>query len=205
MAQSEISKPIYVILDGNNYFLWTQGMCSFLKGRKLWIYVTGQRLPPKQQKDKTEDALALQLEDQDDVNYQIITWLRNTSTPSVSIKFGSYDTAKDVWDMLASRYVESDGIVDHYKVLLVAKGFTQEYGIGYEETFAPVACLSSVRTLIVVFASRHWPLFQMDLKNAFLNGELTEEVYMQLPPSFSHPPGFSHKVCRLRRTLYGLK
>ena len=68
-----------------------------------------------------------------------------------------------------------------------------------------MARLSSVRTLIAVSASRYWPLFQMDVKNAFLNGELTEEVYMQLPPGFSHPPSFSHKVCRLRRTLYGLK
>uniref|UniRef100_A0A2N9GP76 Integrase catalytic domain-containing protein n=1 Tax=Fagus sylvatica TaxID=28930 RepID=A0A2N9GP76_FAGSY len=99
----------------------------------------------------------------------------------------------------------SDGTVDRYKARLVAKGFTQEYGIDYEETFAPVARLSSVRTLIAVSASRHWPLFQMDVKNAFLNGELTEEVYMQLPPGFSQPPGFSHKVCRLRRALYGLK
>uniref|UniRef100_A0A2N9IPC5 Integrase catalytic domain-containing protein n=1 Tax=Fagus sylvatica TaxID=28930 RepID=A0A2N9IPC5_FAGSY len=99
----------------------------------------------------------------------------------------------------------SDGTVDRYKARLVAKGFTQEYGIDYEETFAPVARLSSVRTLIAVSASRHWPLFQMDVKNAFLNGELTEEVYMQLPPGFSQPPGFSPKVCRLRRALYGLK
>jgi hypothetical protein len=67
-----------------------------------------------------------------------------------------------------------------------------------------VARLSSVRTLIAVFASRHWPLFQMDVKNV-LNGELTEEVYMKLPPGFSHSSGFSHKVCRLRRALYGLK
>uniref|UniRef100_A0A2N9GH63 Integrase catalytic domain-containing protein n=1 Tax=Fagus sylvatica TaxID=28930 RepID=A0A2N9GH63_FAGSY len=99
----------------------------------------------------------------------------------------------------------SDGTIDRYKACLVAKEFTQEYGIDYEETFAPVACLSSIRTLIAVSASRHWPLFQMDVKNAFLNGELTEEVYMQLPPGFSQPPGFSHKVCRLRRALYGLK
>uniref|UniRef100_A0A2N9GCN7 Reverse transcriptase Ty1/copia-type domain-containing protein n=1 Tax=Fagus sylvatica TaxID=28930 RepID=A0A2N9GCN7_FAGSY len=99
----------------------------------------------------------------------------------------------------------SDGTVDRYKARLVAKGFTQEYGIDYEETFAPVACLSSVRTLIRVSVSRHWPLFQMDVKNAFLNGELTEEVYMQLPPGFSQPSGFSYKVCRLRRALYGLK
>ena len=68
-----------------------------------------------------------------------------------------------------------------------------------------MARLSSVRTLIAVSSSRHWPLFQMDVKNTFLNGELTEEVYMQLPPGFSQPPGFSHKVCRLRQALYGLK
>jgi hypothetical protein len=51
MAQSEISKPIHVILDGDNYSLWAQGMSSFLKGCKLWLYVTGQRYPPKQQKE----------------------------------------------------------------------------------------------------------------------------------------------------------
>ena len=99
----------------------------------------------------------------------------------------------------------SDGTVDRYKARLVVKGFTQEYGIDYEETFASVACLSSVRTLITISTSRHWPLFQMDVKNDFLNGELTEEIYMQFPPGFSHSPGFSHKVCRLRWALYNLK
>uniref|UniRef100_A0A2N9I8W4 Integrase catalytic domain-containing protein n=1 Tax=Fagus sylvatica TaxID=28930 RepID=A0A2N9I8W4_FAGSY len=96
----------------------------------------------------------------------------------------------------------SDGSIERYKARLVAKGFTQEYGIDYEETFAPVARLSSVRTLLAVAASRQWQLFQMDVKNAFLNGDLSEEVYMQPPPGLSHPPD---KVCRLRRALYGLK
>ena len=99
----------------------------------------------------------------------------------------------------------SDGTVDRYKAQLISRGFTQEYGIDYEETFAPVARLSSVKTLIVVSAARKWPLFHMDVKNAFLNGELLEEVYMKLPPGYSHPLGFPHRVCRLRRALYGLK
>ena len=99
----------------------------------------------------------------------------------------------------------SDDIVDRYKARLVARGFTQEYEIDYEETFALVARLSSVRTLIAVSTARKWPLFQMDVKNAFLNGELSEEVYMKLPPSYSHAPGFPHRVFGLQRTLYGLK
>lgn len=96
----------------------------------------------------------------------------------------------------------SDGTVERYKARLVAKGFTQEYGIDYEETFAPVARLTSVRSLLAIAAARGWSLCQMDVKNAFLNGDLTEEVYMQLPPG---SPSSSHQVCRLRRALYGLK
>jgi hypothetical protein len=96
----------------------------------------------------------------------------------------------------------SDGSIERYKARLVAKGFTHEYGIDYEETFAPVARLSSVSTLLAVAASRQWKLFQMDVKNAFLNGDLSEEVYMQPPPGLSHPPD---KVCQLRRALNGLK
>ena len=96
----------------------------------------------------------------------------------------------------------SDGSIERYKARLVAKGFTQEYGIDYEETFAPVARISSVRALLAVAAASKWDLFQMDVKNAFLNGDLSEEVYMQPPPGLSVD---SNKVCHLRRALYGLK
>ena len=97
---------------------------------------------------------------------------------------------------------KADGFVERYKACLVAKGFTQEYGIDYVETFAPVARLTSVKCLIVMAAVRRWRLYQMDVKNAFLNGELHEEVYMQPPPGY---PQSGSQVCRLRRTLYGLK
>ena len=96
----------------------------------------------------------------------------------------------------------SDGTIEHYKARLVAKGFTQEYGIDYEETFTLVARISSVRALLAVTVASKWDLFQMDVKNAFLNGELSEEVYMQPPPSLSVD---SNKVCHFRRALYGLK
>ena len=96
----------------------------------------------------------------------------------------------------------SDGSVERYKARLVAKGFTQEYGIDYEETFAPVARLTSVRSIIAVATARNWNMFQMDVKNAFLNGDITEEVYMKPPPGYTHSP---RQVCKLRRALYGLK
>ena len=91
---------------------------------------------------------------------------------------------------------------ERYKARLVAKSFTQKYGIDYEETFTPVARISSVRALLAVAAASKWDLFQMDVKNAFLNGDLSEEVYMQPPPSLCFE---SIKVCYLRRALYGLK
>ena len=96
----------------------------------------------------------------------------------------------------------SDGSIERYKTRLVAKGFTQEYEIDYEETFAPVARISSVRALLAVASTSKWDLFQMDVKNAFLNGYLIEEVYMQPPLSLSVE---LNKVCHLRRALYGLK
>ena len=96
----------------------------------------------------------------------------------------------------------SDGFVERYKARLVAKGFTQEYEIDYEETFAPIARISSVRALLAVVATSKWKLFQMDVKNAFLNENLSEEVYMQPPLGLSAE---LNKVCHIRHALYGLK
>ena len=96
----------------------------------------------------------------------------------------------------------SDGTIERYKARLVAKGFMQEYGIDYEETFAPVVRLTSVRSLIAIATSKRWSLSQMDVKNAFLNGDLTEKVYMHPSLGIEHPP---HTVYRLCHAIYGLK
>uniref|UniRef100_A0A2N9HWE0 Integrase catalytic domain-containing protein n=1 Tax=Fagus sylvatica TaxID=28930 RepID=A0A2N9HWE0_FAGSY len=77
-----------------------------------------------------------------------------------------------------------DGTVDRLKARLVAKGFTQTYGLDYTETFSPVAKLNSIRIIISLAANLDWPLHQLDVKNAFLHGDLTETVYMTQPPGF---------------------
>jgi hypothetical protein len=72
----------------------------------------------------------------------------------------------------------SNGSISRYKVRLVAKGYAQTHGIDYEETFAPLAKMATMRVVITVAASRGWVLHQMDVKDAFLHGELQEEVYL---------------------------
>ena len=97
-----------------------------------------------------------------------------------------------------------DGVVEWYKARLIAQGFTQTYGIDYEETFAPVAKLNSIRVLLSIAANLDWRLHQLHIKNAFLNGTLEEEVYMRVPPGFE-ANGNPDKVCKLKKALYDLK
>ncbi|GJV49437.1 retrotransposon protein, putative, ty1-copia subclass [Tanacetum coccineum] len=97
-----------------------------------------------------------------------------------------------------------DGAVHTYKARLVAKGFTQTYGVDYEETFSPVADIRAIRILIAIAAFYDYEIWQMNVKTTFLNGHLSEEVYMVQLEGFVNPK-FPNRVCKLKRSIYGLK
>ncbi|KAM2935575.1 hypothetical protein COP2_033275 [Malus domestica] len=98
---------------------------------------------------------------------------------------------------------KADGSVERYKARLVARGFTQTFGVAYKETFAPVAKMNSVKVLLSIVVNCGWTLYQMDVKNAFLQGELQEEVYIQPPPGSNGIQG--SMVCKLHKAIYRLK
>ncbi|GJU39262.1 retrovirus-related pol polyprotein from transposon TNT 1-94 [Tanacetum coccineum] len=97
-----------------------------------------------------------------------------------------------------------DGSISTFKARLVAKGYRQREGLDYSDTYAPVARISSLRTLIAIFSIKGLYIHQMDVNTAFLNGYLHEEVYMKQPEGFMIQ-GQENKVCRLIKSLYDLK
>jgi hypothetical protein len=91
-----------------------------------------------------------------------------------------------------------DGSMSRYKARLVTKGYVETYGIDYEDTYSPIAKMTTVRAIIARAVAKGWSLHQMDVKNVFLHGDLQEEVYMEQPPGYvdqTHP----NLVCRLKK------
>ena len=111
--------------------------------------------------------------------------------------------------MISTKWVfrnkqDENGLVVRNKARLVARGFSQKEGIDYEETFAPVARYTSIRTIIAIDVAKSWKLHQMDVKTAFLNGVIEEEFYIEQPKGYEIHDRETY-VCRLKKALYDLK
>ena len=95
-----------------------------------------------------------------------------------------------------------DGKTCKYKTRLVEKGFSQVQGVDYYETFAPIAKIDSIHLVLAILASKHWEVHHMDVKLAFIHGDIHEYIYMKQHEGYISDPSL---VCKLKKSLYGLK
>ncbi|GJR53626.1 ribonuclease H-like domain-containing protein [Tanacetum coccineum] len=123
------------------------------------------------------------------------TWILVLKPPNVNM-------VRSMWLFRHKYHV--DGSLSRYKARLVANVRSQQFGVDCDETFSPVVKPVTIRIVLSIALSRNWRVHQIDVKNAFLNGDLSEIVYMYQPPGFVESR-FPNHVCQLQRSLYGLK
>ena len=131
-----------------------------------------------------------------------MTCLTDNGTWELTDLLENRQVVKCRWVYLTRRATQ--GNITHYRTHLIAKGFSQTTGINYEETFAPIARLDSLRLLLLLAANFDMEVHHIDIKSAYLNRDLAEEIYMDQLKGFM-VPGQESKVCHLKKALYGLK
>ena len=135
------------------------------------------------------------------INDEVESILKNHTWELVDLPPGSKPLG---YKWIFKKKMKADGSIDKYKARLVIKGYKQKEGLDYFDTYSPVTRISSIQMLIAIVAIHNLEIHQMDVKTAFLNGDLDKEIYMEQPRGFM-VPGQEKKVCRLVKALYGLK
>ncbi|GJZ73664.1 retrotransposon protein, putative, ty1-copia subclass, partial [Tanacetum coccineum] len=140
----------------------------------------------------------------DEPHSDIIPIRRSTRTRRPTDHMCLYFDAEEHDKWLFKKKTNIDRVVHTYKAHLVAKGYTQTSRIDYKETFSLVADIRAIRILIAIAIFYDYEIWQMDVKTAFLNGYLSEEVYIKQPKGFVNPK-YPKRVCKLKHSIYGLK
>ena len=135
------------------------------------------------------------------INDEVESIWQNHTWELVDLPLGSKPLG---YNWIFKKKMKADESINKYKARLVIKGYKQKEGLDYFDTYSPVTRISSIRMLIAIAAIHNLEIHQMDVKTAFLNGDLDEEIYMEQPEGFM-VPGQEKKVCRLVKSLYGLK
>ena len=184
--------------QSTRHSMTTRSQMGIRKPNLRYALVASKTIPPLPQ--TVAEALAhpgwrLAMLDELDSIFQNHTWVLTEATKHMNI--------------LGCRWVvtvklHADGTLNRLKTRLVAKGFRQEEGIDFTETYSSVVRTSTIRIVLAVATSKNWSITQLDVKNAFLHGDLKEEVFMIQPPGFEDRAKPNH-VCSLKKALYGLK
>ena len=135
------------------------------------------------------------------IKSEIDSILQNHTLELVDLPPGSKPLG---YKWIFKRNMKADGTINKFKARLVIKGYKQKEGLDYFDTYSPVMRINSIRMELAIAALRNLEVHQMDVKTAFLNGDLDEEIYMEQPKRFISP-GQEKKVCKLVKSLYGLK
>ena len=135
------------------------------------------------------------------IKSEVDSILQNHTWELVDLPSG-YKPLESKW--IFKRKIKADGSIDKYKVRLAIKGYRQQEGLDYFDTYSPVTRINFIRMILAIAVLRNLEVHQMDVKTAFLNGDLEEEIYMEQPEGFI-VLGQEKKVCKLVKSLYGLK
>ncbi|KAL2476210.1 Retrovirus-related Pol polyprotein from transposon RE1 [Abeliophyllum distichum] len=162
-----LTQAASVKLDRDNFLLWKNVIMPIVRGHGLEGYLLGTK-----ESAVKEEKWRKAMDDEIDAIERNDTW-ELTDLPK------GHKTIGVKW--VFKTKLKENGEVDKYKARLVAKGYTQEYGIDYTEVFAPVARHDTIRLVIALAAQNSWPIFQLDVKSAFLHGNLEEHVFVEQP------------------------
>ncbi|CAL1368545.1 unnamed protein product [Linum trigynum] len=187
--QQQIPRPMYALSSMVSYDKLTPSYRKFVLGISSYQ-------GPNSYKE------ASQLEDRNNaMKQEVKDLLKNQTWDVVELPPGK----KPIGNKWVYRIkVPQDGSSERFKARVIAKGNTEQEGVDYQDTSAPVIKMTIIRTFLAIAALRNWHIHKLDVNNAFLHGDLQEEVHMTLPKGYDPPPCFINPICRLKKSLYGL-